>query len=63
MFEQFDHILHLIVGTNPVEQLTCMQMIARGILIYLFGILLVRLHERFFGLKTTHDILLRITIA
>jgi len=63
MFEQFSHLLHPLVGTNPTEQLTCMQMVMRAFFIFVFGIFLVRAQKRFFGLKTAHDIFLRITIA
>lgn len=63
MFEYINHLIHPLIGTNPTEQLTCLQMAMRAFFIFVFGIFLVRIEKRFFGLKTTHDIFLRITIA
>jgi len=63
MFEQVSYIIHLLIGTNPIEQITCMQMVLRAGILYFFGIVLVRIHSRFFGLKTAHDMLLRIIIG
>ena len=63
MLNQWYTVLQQLIGDNPVEQLSCIQMISRGLFIYVYGILLVRIHKRFFGLKTSYDILLRVTIG
>ncbi len=63
MFERCSVILDLVVGGNQPGSLTFGQMLVRSFIVYFFGIILVQLHSRFFGLKTGHDRILRITVG